>query len=137
MKNDNSERGQKFSTVIRNLCSPIFRKKPEYTIFLDWDKVVGRLANFCSPLKISIPTGILYLQVERGAVFEVQYSEAKILNMVNSYLGKKAFRRIVIKQKNKYSEKEAKTNNIFTKMEFNIDDKSVEEQLNKLWNYIK
>lgn len=137
MKNDNSKRGQKFSTVVRNLCSPILCKKPEYTIFLDWDKVVGHLADFCSPLKISIPTGILYLHVERGAIFEVQYSETKILNMVNSYIGKKLFKRIVIKQKNKYSEKEAKTNNIFTKMEFNIDDKSVEEQLNRLWNCIK
>lgn len=137
MKNDNGERGQKFSKVIRNLCSPILRKKPEYIIFLDWDNIVGSLAHLCSPLKISISTGILYLQVERGAIFEVQYSEAKILAMVNSYLGKKLFTRIIIKQKNKYSEKEAKTNNIFTKMEFNINDQSVEEQLNRLWNCIK
>ncbi len=130
-----SRRGVSLHNAVHNICSPILNGKPCYSVFTDWDKIVGkRLAMICSPEKINEKTKTLYISAEPGAFLEIQYSEISLLEKINLYIGCNFFTKIKVSQKRCHIKKNQDSNTFFTKIEFNIGDETLELQLSRLFS---
>ncbi len=56
-----------------------------HSLFLDWQDIVGNVAQYASPEKIK--TGVLYIQVENSAwLQQLQYQKVELLEKLNARL---------------------------------------------------
>ena len=131
-----SRNNQDFRKCVFSICGKLLAEHPEYRVFIEWEEIVGSVyAKMCTPYKI-LPSKTLWLDVEYGAMLDIQYASMNILNLLRIYLGRDYFTNLKLSNK-KTGKNKQKSSNIFTKKEFNIGDSNIEEELNKLWNSIK
>lgn len=127
--------------AVQDICRPIFAKIYGAALFLDWAAVVGsEIASFTAPKSISRDRETLTVLVQKERLLEMQYRSHEILERVHEHLGEQSIQRIVLKSKvftKKNSERIEKTNNIFTNMVLDIDDKDVRSALIRLSERVK
>ena len=87
---------------IEPLIKPIYKKHgfAEHRILTQWHQIVGTLANYSSPQKLTIrgKEGTLHILVASGRALELQHLQPIILDKIATYFGYRAVTRITFSQ---------------------------------------
>jgi hypothetical protein len=89
-------------TIARKIIENIHSKPAYFSMFFNWDTIVGRhYSSISYPYKVisnGISERILLLKCKRGLAIEVQHESPIILDMIHNYLGHVFFSQLKVIQ---------------------------------------
>jgi len=89
---------QALGDLVQSLLRPVFEKKPQLSLMMDWPMIVGsELAAYTWPLKIVSPQngpGVAYIQSPPAYAIIAWSHTGVMIERINQYLGYQAINRI-------------------------------------------
>ena len=94
---------QPIGKVVSSITKPLFRKKPQMALMMNWPLIVGEeLARDTWPLKIvsaKAADSTLYVSIQASRALEVWGKSALLLHRINQYFGHEAIQRVRLTKK--------------------------------------